>query len=311
MRISIGLPFCNNRDTLMDAVRSVFAQTLTDWELICVDDGSDDDSVDFLEQINDPRVRVVRDGTRLGLATRLNQVTALARAPFVARMDADDLMHPLRLEKQLAHFLANPEIDVLGTQIYSIDRQRYIRGARGAMPAALTPQHVLQSGILCHPTVMARRIWFEKNPYDESWGRVQDRELWCRTFATTLFDEVREPLLFYREDNDAQGFRKRWRSACAELRIVARHGLTLAGWKASLQMASRSLLKLALNPALHLLGRQSQVFKNRCRELTTAQLAAAQDALEAIQATAVPGWEDPCARSSLPQNSRRIQRAAA
>ena len=296
MRITVGLPFFNNRNTLSAAIRSVYAQTLTDWELICIDDGSTDGSIALLEEISDPRVRVFRDGLRCGLAARLNQVADVARGAFVARMDADDLMHPQRLERQLAHFLKFPEIDVLGTRVYSIDPKTEVRGIRGSLPQTLTAEHVLRNGTLLHPTVLARRQWFLQNRYDENWGRVQDRDLWCRTFATTIFAEVPEPLLFYREDADSAGFRKRWRSAIAELRLVARHGIALAGWRPSLAMASRSLAKLAINPVLHLFRGQNRLFHNRCRALSPAEAAAAADTLETILTTPVPGWEDLAAR---------------
>ena len=64
MRVTIGIPFLNSAATLTDAIRSVFAQTYTDWELILVDDGSQDNSLEIAGMVRDPRVRVLSDGTR-------------------------------------------------------------------------------------------------------------------------------------------------------------------------------------------------------------------------------------------------------
>src|SRR5512136_1054483 len=79
-RVTVGIPFYNAGQTLADAVRSVFAQTLTDWELILLDDGSTDRGLEFARSIDDPRVRVVSDGRNLRLAARLNQIAEFARA---------------------------------------------------------------------------------------------------------------------------------------------------------------------------------------------------------------------------------------
>jgi len=76
--VTIGIPFLNARRTLADAVRSVFAQTHGDWELLLVDDGSTDGSSEVVRQLRDPRVRLLADGAQLGLCARLNQIAAAA-----------------------------------------------------------------------------------------------------------------------------------------------------------------------------------------------------------------------------------------
>src|SRR3990172_8588478 len=92
--LTIGISFYNAERTLGDAIRSVFAQNICEWELILIDDGSKDRSLNIAKAIVDPRVRVISDGKRMTLAPRLNQIAALAKAPLLARMDADDFMHP-------------------------------------------------------------------------------------------------------------------------------------------------------------------------------------------------------------------------
>src|SRR5262245_11146808 len=99
-QISIILSFQNPGPDFRLAIQSVFAQTVTHWELLLMDDGSTDGSLAFARSLDDPRVRVFTDGLSLNLNRRLNQLIDLARAPYIARMDADDVMHPGRLERQ-------------------------------------------------------------------------------------------------------------------------------------------------------------------------------------------------------------------
>ena len=115
MRVTIGIPFYNAKHTLADAIRSVFAQTFQDWELILADDGSTDGSAEIARMVDDPRVTVISDGMNRGLPYRLNKITELARADYIARMDADDLMHPERLTLQVQYLDANPAVDVVST----------------------------------------------------------------------------------------------------------------------------------------------------------------------------------------------------
>ena len=91
MAITIGIPFYNAEAYLADAIRSVFAQTYEDWELILIDDGSTDNSLAIARSVDDPRVRVYSDGKNKKLASRLNELTQLATYEFIARMDADDV----------------------------------------------------------------------------------------------------------------------------------------------------------------------------------------------------------------------------
>src|SRR5262245_17003824 len=183
-RLTIGLPFLNVRRTLTDTLRSVFAQTFRDWELLLVDDGSSDGSLELARGVRDDRVRVISDGQRLGLPARLNQIAALARGEYLARMDPDDLMHPARLERQVAFLDAHPEIDLVGTGAFTIDGCNRPRGIRGVGALNTTPSAVLRHGLFLHPTVTGRTDWFRKNPYDPSFARSQDFELWCRVCGT-------------------------------------------------------------------------------------------------------------------------------
>ena len=110
--VTIGIPIYNAESTLIDAVRSVFAQTHKNWELILVDDGSTDRSLEIAKSIDDPRVTVYSDGENRKLAGRLNQLVSMAKHDFIARMDADDMMAPNRIETLLKILVNNDKYDL-------------------------------------------------------------------------------------------------------------------------------------------------------------------------------------------------------
>ncbi|MGA3020053.1 MAG: glycosyltransferase family A protein, partial [Bryobacteraceae bacterium] len=200
IQVSIGLPFFNNQKTLADAIRSVLAQTLCDWELILVDDGSTDGSLALARSIHDPRVRLVSDGVNRGLSSRLNQIADLARGPYLARLDGDDMMHPERLERQVAALESNPGADMVATAMYSMDRSDRPRGIQGFTHPDIRPIAVLTHSPFVHGSIMARTEWFRRHPYDESRRRSQDRELFIRTFRNLSFVHLAEALYFCREE---------------------------------------------------------------------------------------------------------------
>jgi cellulose synthase/poly-beta-1,6-N-acetylglucosamine synthase-like glycosyltransferase len=128
-RISVVMPVRDGARWLDEAIISVQAQTLPDFELIIIDDGSADDSPGIMETRarSDPRVRAIRQ-ERLGLVAALNRGLTESRGQFIARLDADDLAHPLRLQHQSEYLDSHPEIGLLGTWAVQIDEQGSSRG---------------------------------------------------------------------------------------------------------------------------------------------------------------------------------------
>lgn len=194
--ISVGIPFFNAEKFLSKAIESVISQSYDNWELLLLDDGSTDGSLKTAKgfEQQDNRIKVFSDGKNKGLGARLNEFAALSNGEYIARMDADDIMHPKRLETQLQILKDNPNIDVLGTNAYVIDENNLVFGMRYREHSGLTKvEHFI------HPTIMAKKQWFIDNPYDEKAIRIEDAELWYRTKSFSNFMMTNEPLLFYRE----------------------------------------------------------------------------------------------------------------
>ena len=181
---------------LKDSIRSILNQTFTDFRLIIVDDGSTDKSIEIIKSFNDSRIELIQDGYNKGLPYRLNQIAKLTKTKYLARMDADDIMHIDRIQFQFDILESNPEIDVLGTNTYSIDDKNQIQGIRLPYEEKLILSFV--KGFV-HPTILGKTQWFVNNPYDEKAIRVEDGELWFRTKNFSCFKAINKPLLFYRE----------------------------------------------------------------------------------------------------------------
>ncbi|MEN6640915.1 MAG: glycosyltransferase family A protein [Armatimonadia bacterium] len=291
--VTIGLPFYNNESTLLDAVRSIFAQTVQDWELVLLDDGSTDNSLEVARSIDDPRVRVISDGNNLKLAARLNQIHREARGVYVARMDADDMMHPQRLEKEIAVLTEHPEVDVVGSLMYmmSAPYEVYGVGAGGIAGREFHPSELLGKVALMHPTIMGRPQWFLDNPYDETWARAQDSELWCRTCRHSKFTQINEALYLYPVHADETnpdlvgGFLRRM---VFRRRLLRDYGPQLVGWPGTIVRYARTYVHAGLYRAFGLFHIEDRLVRHNSRPLSLEEQADVAAAIERIRNTPVP-----------------------
>ena len=289
MLVTVGLPFASASATLPLAIRSVFAQTHTDWELLLLEDGSQDGSAELLARIQDPRVHLVRDPVNRGLAARLNQVSILARGKYVARMDADDAMHPDRLRRQLAFLESRPDIDFVSTAAYVIDGANRVCGLKSTEPAPHDPRAALDHSCWIHPTAFARTSWFLANPYDEHLRRSQDYDLWARVYDRSSFAKLPEPLLFYREVG-VFSIPNYLATKHADVRIIRRHGPAIIGRARTELLVLQCRLKAGIYMAMWVLHAEHFLVERRSAPIADAEAVAAEEMLRALEATPVPGW---------------------
>ena len=192
MKVTIAIPIYNAEKYLKEAIQSVLNQTYSDFELILLNDGSKDGSLSIIEEFEkkDSRIKIVNDGQNRGLIYRLNQLIDLATGEYYVRMDADDIMFPERVEKQLKYLESNPNIDLVHSFAVSINLNSEIIGVKNN----------IDNNAITHPTVMAKKEFFSANKYEEGYFQMEDFELWYRTKNKYNFYCIQEPLLFYRED---------------------------------------------------------------------------------------------------------------
>lgn len=195
-KVTVAIPVYNAERYLEEAIISVLSQTYNDFELWLVDDGSTDSSLEICRKfLYDNRVKLLADHKNLGLATRLNNIAQQVKTEYLVRMDNDDIMHPQKIEKQLQIMKEHLEIDVLSTNVYSIDEENFVVGKRFDKEITFLAENFP----VMHPTIMAKTSWFRENPYDKNAVRVDDSDLWMRTKDKYIFKTMGEPLFFYRE----------------------------------------------------------------------------------------------------------------
>lgn len=201
------MPVYNTGTYVEAAVRSILVQTLRDFELIIIDDGSTDGAGEQLQQLaaQDPRIRLTcRPNT--GYTRALQEALTYARAPLIARMDSDDLSHPQRLEKQLAFLDAHPDIAVVGTA-WNLLRPNNTRHPPSdndiatfrAGPDAVATRLAQGHNIIAHPSVVFRRAAFDAaGGYEPAYEPAEDFECWLRMSRTQRLAVLPEILIDYR-----------------------------------------------------------------------------------------------------------------
>lgn len=289
-RVTVGISYYNPGRFLRPAIQSVFAQSLQDWQLVLVNDGSTDDSPAFVRSISDSRVLSLDDGCQRGLPARLNQIAAVADSPFLARMDADDIMHPMRLERQLAFMQENSDVDVVGSYAYSIDVNNRPIGLLGDRPMPRSPYEVFVRGCFVHPSVLGRTAWFRSYLYSELYPRAEDAELWARTVDSSTFRCIPEPLLFYRDIGVSQ--LKKYLATSAQIRTMVGSG-QMSG--ISRAQRSRVIARSRVHDLAYVmangLGLERWLVQHRAVSLKPRELQVAAAALEAVFSTAIPDRE--------------------
>jgi glycosyltransferase involved in cell wall biosynthesis len=196
--VTVGIPVFNCRRHLSDAIKSVLNQSFRDFELILSDDGSDDGSYDIIKSFNDPRIIIVSDKVNRGISFRLNEQIDMARGKYFVRMDADDIMFSDRIQKQFNYLQSNPDTDVVGSQSIIIDENNKPIGLR-LNRVTRSLNEALMRITLIHPTVMGKTAWFKRYRYSENLNGVEDFDIWIRSFESSSFYQINEPLLFYRD----------------------------------------------------------------------------------------------------------------
>jgi glycosyltransferase involved in cell wall biosynthesis len=210
-RVAVLMPARDAGGTVRSAVRSILRQTVRDLSLVAVDDGSCDATADILARAaeRDRRLVLVR-GAGEGIAAALNRGLARCDAEVVARMDADDLAHPRRLERQLAALAASPRVWAVGSQVRAFPRRavragmrRYVEWLNGLTSPDLVARDLLVEAPLVHPAAAIRRGALDRLGGWRDGAFPEDYDLWLRASeAGGALTNVAAPLLLWREGPD-------------------------------------------------------------------------------------------------------------
>lgn len=282
--VSIGIPFYNCEKYLEFAIKSVINQSYTNWELILLNDGSTDNSLNIVRQFTDKRIRIVSDNENKGLVYRLNELTRLAVGNYYARMDADDIMHYNRIETQLEFMINNPDVDVVGSNYYSIDISNNVIGITNVNPSPDSVNSVLKYGCFAHPSVMGKTEWFRNNKYDEKHNTMmEDYELWLRTVTFSNFKNLKEPLLYYRSVG-VPTIKKYIRQTYNVNKVLKQRRKYKLSVVESLYYSALNYLKIALYVVFYIFGQIDYLIKMRSQKMDNKMIELSkQDLLKSIQ----------------------------
>jgi hypothetical protein len=193
----------NGGHYLPELLTTTRSQTFRDYEWIIVDDGSTDGTRELLRAAagSEPRIVLIENDQNIGLAKSLNRGLDAVRGRYIARLDADDRLHPERLARQFAYLEAHPEIGILGTQMDLIDSAGQSAGVyRVSCDHDRIVWMFLFGSLIAHPTVMIRRTVIEAvGKYDPFFTCTEDIDLWVRCIGHAQFANLPDALYDYRK----------------------------------------------------------------------------------------------------------------
>jgi hypothetical protein len=203
MQLSVTwlLPVRNGMPFLPETLASIESQVYRNWKILAWDDGSTDGSVEELKRWIPARLpgKVVA-AQSLGLGASLAEMVKLADTGLCARIDADDVNHPSRLEKQVVFMEQHPEVAVVGSQVIRLDASGHEHGQYHQLPLSHDDivHRMMYSWVMWHPTVLFRReVVIEVGNYRNS-QPVEDYDLWMRIAVKHKLANLDACLLKYR-----------------------------------------------------------------------------------------------------------------
>lgn len=211
--VTVLMPAYNAAAYIAEAIGSVLTQTFTDFELLIINDGSTDDTEKIIRSFNDPRIRLINQDNQ-GVSQTLNNGIGLSLGTYIARFDADDICHPLRLQQQVVFLNQHPGYVLVGSDAEYIDRQgefvfefryrAYTNEEIQALPSHICP--------FSHPTVMYRKeAVIAAGMYDINAHNFEDHLLWRKMIGVGKVHNISEKLVKYRFNPESVTIDEKWR----------------------------------------------------------------------------------------------------
>lgn len=220
--ISVILPVYNTELYIKDAIDSILNQTKFDFELLIFNDGSTDRTDDFIKLYDDSRIIYKNYKVNKGIVNILNEGLSIAKGKYIARMDADDISFPDRLEVQFKYLEENPEVGICGSWF------EYIGGQVGIEKRPTTfheiQYHLFYGSPLTHPTVMMRTDYLRRYElwYDKKYNYAEDYELFFRGSLHFKLVNIPKVLIKYRIHDSQIGSAKWMQQSHAKKMIQAK-----------------------------------------------------------------------------------------
>lgn len=201
-QVTVLMPAYNAERYVGDAIKSILNQTFTDFELLVVDDGSTDRTLEILNSFVDPRIRIIGNNGNRGIVYSLNKGINLAKGVFVARMDTDDISASTRLMKQYRYLSNHPDVALCGCGMVTFNEHRIISKIYYSLGYDSLKAETLFNSPFPHPGVMVRREVLANNPYRAEALHAEDYDLWSRLLRSHRGINLPHFLLQYRISPD-------------------------------------------------------------------------------------------------------------
>lgn len=201
--VSVMMAAYNAETYIADSIRSILRQTLTDWELIILNDGSRDQTAAIIKGFADPRIRYFENAQNMGLSVTRNRMIGLATGRYLAVLDSDDIADSRRLELQVRYLNKHQGVGMIGAGIRLIDEDGQPNGQRYVFtdPCSRIPTILLFSNYFAHSTVLIRRDALPAVAYRTELPIAEDYDLWIRISKNWEVCNLRRILASYRIHN--------------------------------------------------------------------------------------------------------------
>lgn len=240
--VTVLMAVFNEADFVVQAVESICQQTWADFELLIIDDGSQDASVDLIRAIADPRIKLHCQGQNQGLSSCLHWGVQQAQGDYIARMDADDMALPTRLEQQVQQLTRHPTVGLVGSG-YTLINERGEEATGYSFPSTDVAIRWLSllGNPFAHPTVMLRRSLLVQHQlnYDPSLPAAQDYDLWTRLLHHTQGMNLPDPLVRYRLRSGITHTKRQAQLRCHDAIALRTIQATLPGMPISIEQVSQ------------------------------------------------------------------------
>lgn len=249
-KITVLMPVYNGEKYLREAIGSILNQTFNDFEFLIINDSSTDSTREIILSYDDTRIRLEDNEKNIGLTHSLNKGLRLAKGKYVARMDADDISLPDRLEKQLAVIENNTDVSIVACWIDIIDKNNTYIGNWHADRENNSPEQIYYTlffeNCIAHSSVLFKKeLALKIGGYNESFRKSQDYELWIRLSKITKIVKIKRATVIRREydQNTSSEIINQWRLHEERLFLKNINALSLSSDKVN----SRTLLAIKYN----------------------------------------------------------------
>lgn len=257
--VSVIMPVYNCVSYIKESVDSILSQTFRDFEFLIIDDHSTDGTFEYLQTLQDTRIKLTRKPHNTGYVRSLNMALDMAQGEYIARMDGDDISLPERFSKQVGFMNSHPDVLVVGTCYKFLGTDQVVKMPQTYEEAkVISIMHVP----VAHPTAFIRRSVLNSNQlrYNEKMEPAEDYDLWTRILDIGKIENLPETLLLYRRHSEQESIKKLTRlvEAAVEIRstrlekllsfrnkqydnlfaikILTRQDVTITGWVAKQTM---------------------------------------------------------------------------